>query len=55
MLLERQYIAEQGLTNAEAQKRLETAGHNEPAPVQRATLLRQHSCSRSTPDDTLLG
>lgn len=40
-LLERQHSAEQGLTSAEAQQRLETVGPNEPAPVQRATLLRQ--------------
>ena len=40
-LLARQSISEQGLTSAEAQERFETAGPNEPAPVQRATLLRQ--------------
>ena len=40
-LQEEQPLAEQGLTNAEAQKRLAATGPNEPAPVQRATLLRQ--------------
>jgi Mg2+-importing ATPase len=41
MLQEEQQIPEQGLTSAEAQERFETAGPNEPTPVQRATLLRQ--------------
>ncbi|HEU5231204.1 MAG TPA: HAD-IC family P-type ATPase, partial [Ktedonobacteraceae bacterium] len=40
-LLKRLSIPGQGLTSAEAQERLETAGPNEPAPVQRTTLLRQ--------------
>src|SRR5690348_12819979 len=41
MLQEEQQIPGQGLTSAQAQERFETAGPNEPAPVQRATLLRQ--------------